>query len=132
MEEENKCVDKVDVEYKYFDKIDVNYIRKHQQEFINKGPTQEELKAAKDNYVNGFGLRLDSNKKLISYLDIIAFYRLPLDWLERYPQEVAKLTASQVQDAFKRRIDPAHFVIVTAGGEADVATPVEASTPSSK
>lgn len=87
--------------------------------FIAEGPTAAELKGARDNLVNGFGLRLDSNRKILDHVAMIGFYRLPLDWLDSYPRHVEAVTAAQVRDAFARRIDPAHLVTVIAGGDGD-------------
>lgn len=50
MEEENKCVDKVDVEYKYFDKIDVNYIRLQRNGFTNHEEYNTIIKPKNDKY----------------------------------------------------------------------------------
>ena len=94
-------------------------VRETLQQFIDAGPTQEELDAAKGNIVNGFGLRLDSNAKLLGYVGVIGFYGLPADWLEQYPQAVSALTVEQVRDAFKRRVLPEHLVTVVVGGEGD-------------
>ncbi len=90
--------------------------------FIAEGPTAAELQAAKDNLVNGFGLRLDSNRKILDYVAMIGFYQLPLDWLDRYPRAVAAVSREQVRDAFSRRIRPEHLVTIIAGGDGDVET----------
>ena len=90
--------------------------------FIAEGPTVAELQAAKDNLVNGFGLRLDSNRKILDYVAMIGFYQLPLDWLDRYPRAVAAVSREQVRDAFSRRIRPEHLVTIIAGGDGDVET----------
>ncbi|MDR1662537.1 MAG: insulinase family protein [Azoarcus sp.] len=87
--------------------------------FIDEGPTEKELRAARDNLVNGFGLRLDSNAKILGYASAIGFYGLPLDWLERYPREVAAVSRAAVRDAFARRIHPGNLVTVIAGGDGD-------------
>ncbi|MDR0564444.1 MAG: insulinase family protein [Azoarcus sp.] len=86
-------------------------------EFIAKGPTEKELKAARDNIVNGFGLRLDSNGKILSYVSLIGFFGLPLDWLERYPKSVNAVTLNDVRDAFARRVQPGQLITVIAGGD---------------
>jgi zinc protease len=87
--------------------------------FITEGPTEKELQAARDNLVNGFGLRLDSNAKILSYVSMIGFYDLPLDWLERYPRLVSAVSREAVRDAFARRVRPDHLVTVISGGDGD-------------
>ncbi len=91
--------------------------------FLADGPTAAELQAAKDNIVNGFGLRLDSNAKLLDHVAMIGFYRLPLDWLARYPHEVAAVSVEAVRDAWQRRIRPEQLVTVIVGGDGDRSTP---------
>ncbi|BAL23043.1 pitrilysin family protein [Azoarcus sp. KH32C] len=88
-------------------------------DFIAKGPTAAEIKAARDNIVNGFGLRLDSNRKILDHVAMIGFYQLPLDWLETYPKRVEAVTPEAVRDAFARRVHDANLVTVIAGGDGD-------------
>lgn len=85
--------------------------------FVKDGPTTEELEQAKSNIIGGFPLRFDSNSKLIAYLSVIGQYRLPLDFLDRYPQEVKKLTPADVKEAWQRRVDPAKLSVAVVGGE---------------
>lgn len=84
--------------------------------FVTDGPAIEELEAAKRNLTGGFALALDSNKKIAGQLLHIVFYRLPLDYLDRYIGRVEAVTADQVRDAFRRRVDPKRLVEVTVGG----------------
>ena len=81
-------------------------------DFLDKGPTAAELKAAKANIVGGFPLRLDSNKKLLDNVAVIGFYGLPLDWLDRYSQRVEAVTIADIRAAFARHVDPAHLTTV--------------------
>ena len=85
-------------------------------QFIAEGPTAKELEGAKQNIVGGFPLRIDSNRKILDYLAVIGFYRLPLDYLEQFPIQVQAVTAEQIREAFARRIDPAKMVTVIVGG----------------
>ncbi len=94
-------------------------VRRVLTDFIADGPSQEELEAAQNNIINGFGLRLDSNRKILDHVAMIGFYGLPLDWLDTYPKLAAAVTAEQVQDAFSRRVRPEHLITVVAGGEGD-------------
>ncbi|MCU7843972.1 MAG: insulinase family protein [Candidatus Thiodiazotropha sp. (ex Monitilora ramsayi)] len=83
--------------------------------FIQTGPSEAELKAAKQNITGGFPLRIASNSKIIQYLSVIGFYDLPLDYLDRFTERVEAVTREQIQDAFKRRIDPDRLVTVQVG-----------------
>jgi len=60
-------------------------------------------------------VRLDSNRKILEYLMVIGFYRLPLDWLERFPDRVAAVSVEQIREAFQRRIVPERLAVVVVG-----------------
>lgn len=92
-------------------------VRETLTRFVKEGPTEKELKAAKDNLVGGFALRLDSNGKVLDYLSVIGFYDLPLTWLDDYVGQVNKVTVAQVRDAFARRIKPDQMVTIVVGGQ---------------
>lgn len=96
------------------------------KKFVKEGPTSKELKAAKDNLTGGFALRLDSNNKVLEYLEVIGFYGLPLNWLDDYVNQVNKVTVAQIKDAFSRRIKPSTMVTVVVGSDQKVGseTPV--------
>ncbi|MFA7240600.1 MAG: pitrilysin family protein [Sulfuricellaceae bacterium] len=74
--------------------------------FVAEGPTEAELKQAKDNLIGGFPLRIDSNRKILDYLGVIGFYRLPLTYLDDFSAHVDKVTLKDIKDAFARRVKP--------------------------
>lgn len=84
--------------------------------FVAEGPTEAELKAAKDFMIGGFALRLDSNRKLLDNLANIAWYDLPLDYLDTWTKQVEKVTAADVRAAFARKLQPDRMVTVVVGG----------------
>ena len=86
--------------------------------FLADGPSAKELKEAKENITGGFPLNIDSNSKLVGYLAMIGFYRLPLDYLGRFNSRVEAETLAQIRDAFHRRRHPARMVPVTVGRRA--------------
>ena len=85
------------------------------KEFIENGPTDEELENAKRNLGGGFPLRIDSNRKLFEYLQLIGFYKLPLTFLDDYVKNVEKVTLAEIKDAFKRRLVPDNMVTIVVG-----------------
>jgi zinc protease len=92
--------------------------------FVASGPTPEELKAAKDNLIGGFPLRIDSNRKLLDNVANIAWNDLPLDYLDTWTAHVAKVTAQDVRAAMARKLQPGRMVTVTVGAAMDSAAAV--------
>ena len=86
-------------------------------EFLRDGPTAAELKAAKDNLIGGFSLRIDSNKKILENIAAIGFYQLPLDYLDTWTAKVAAVTTTQVKDAFNRKLQMDRLSTVVVGAE---------------
>lgn len=84
--------------------------------FVAEGPTEAELKAAKDFMVGGFALRIDSNRKLLDNLAAIAWHGLPLDYLDTWTQKMQAVTAEQIRAAFARKLQPQRMVAVILGG----------------
>jgi zinc protease len=85
--------------------------------FVAEGPTEVEIKAAKDFMIGGFALRLDSNRKLLDNLAGIAWYNLPLDYLDTWSKQVEKVTAADIKAAFARKLQPDRMVTVVVGGD---------------
>lgn len=83
--------------------------------FLAQGPSAAELKAAKQNLVGGFALRIDSNRKLLQQVALIGFYRLPLDWLDDFARRVESVSIAGVRAAFARHVQPDHLVTVIVG-----------------
>ena len=83
--------------------------------FVAGGPTAAELKSAKDNLVGGFPLRIDSNRKLLDNVANIAWNNLPLDYLDTWTAQVAKVTAEDIRAAMQRKLQPGRMVTVTVG-----------------
>jgi zinc protease len=91
-------------------------------EFVAQGPTAKELAAAKKNIIGGFPLRIDSNRKIHSYLGVIGFYQLPLTYLDDFVKNVERVTAEQVKSAFQRRVHPERMITVVVGQAEDRVT----------
>lgn len=94
----------------------VQVVRDVLQGFVAAGPTEAELKAAKDNLIGGFAIRIDNNRKLLDNVANIAAFGLPLDYLDTWTQQVAKVTVADIRAAFARKLQPARMVTVVVGG----------------
>lgn len=83
--------------------------------FLNEGPTAQELKAAKDNLVGGFALRIDNNRKILDNMAVIGFYNLPLDYLDTWTANVQKVTIEDIKSAFRRKLSLDRMATVVVG-----------------
>ena len=85
------------------------------EKFISEGPTDEELEHAHKNITGSFPLKIDSNKKILGYLALMGFYDLPLDYLDNFNQNILEVSKADIQDAFKRRVNPEQMMRVIVG-----------------
>ena len=83
--------------------------------FMQGDFSEQKLQAIKDNLIGGFPLRLDSNKKIVQYLSMMAFYDLPIDYLQTFVQNIAALTKADVLAAWQKHIHPNKMVKVMVG-----------------
>lgn len=93
------------------------------RQFIEQGPSKEELAAAKAYYINSFPLRLVSNRNVAALLPILEFYELGLDYPDRYADLIGQVTLEQVHAAAKTYLHPDQLlqVIVADLAQADLA-----------
>lgn len=83
--------------------------------FVQDGPTAQEVQQAQDNLVQGFGLRIDNNRKLLAHVASIGWYGLPLDYLQTWTRKVQAVSAQDMQRAMARVLQPDHMVSVVVG-----------------
>ncbi|MGZ3160007.1 MAG: M16 family metallopeptidase, partial [Burkholderiaceae bacterium] len=85
--------------------------------FLKNGPTEAELKAAKSNLVGGFALRIDNNRKILDNIAVIGYYNLPLDYLDTWTSNVAKVSVHDIRAAFDRKIAWDKMSTIVVGNE---------------
>jgi zinc protease len=84
--------------------------------FVADGPTDAELQAAKAFMVNGFALRIDTNRKLLDNVANILWLGLPPTYLQTWTDAVQAVTATDIRRAFGRVLQPDRMVSVVVGG----------------
>ena len=85
--------------------------------YLREGPSAAELKAAKDNLIGGFALRIDNNRKILDNIAVIGFYRLPLDYLDTWTDRVTKVGIADIKAAFQRKIPAGSLATIVVGAE---------------
>ncbi len=97
----------------------VKSARAELEHYLKEGPSEAELAQAKNNLVGGFPMRIDSNKKILEYLAVIGFYRLPLNWLDTYIPQVEAVSRDDIRRAFRARVSPETMSTVIVGGQVE-------------
>ena len=85
--------------------------------YIAEGPSDKELRDAKDNLIGGFALRVDSNAKLLGNVSNIAWNGLPLNYLDHWTDRVEALSKDDVRKAMARMVQPEKEVTVVLGAK---------------
>lgn len=96
-------------------KAALSVVKSTLQDFLEKGPSKEQLKAAKLNLIGSFPIALDSNSKIESTVSNIAFYHLPLNYLDHYRQYVDKVSLPEIKKSFQKEINLNKLIIITVG-----------------
>ena len=93
----------------------ISVVLENIKNYIELGPTEEELISAKKNIIGGFPLRVDSNSKILNYVVVVGYYKLPLDYLRTFNSNVEAVTIEHIKDAFKRRLTVDNLVTIKVG-----------------
>ncbi len=84
-------------------------------DFVQKGPTQQQLDDAKAQILGSYPLGLTSNSGILGNLAMMGFYKLPESYLIDYPKKVANVTLEDVRLADQKAIDPRHWLTIMVG-----------------
>jgi zinc protease len=93
----------------------LDIVRAELQRFVDEGPSESELQAAKDNLIGGFALRIDTNRKLLDNVAGIAWNGLALDYLDTWTAQVQRVTTLDIRQAFGRALQPQTMATVVLG-----------------
>jgi len=83
--------------------------------FLKQGPNPWQLDAVKKNLIGSFPLKMTSNRDIAAFVSLIAFYHLPLSYLEAYKARITNVSSSEVKVAFNKIINQKHLAVVTVG-----------------
>lgn len=87
------------------------------KEFIQQGPTDEEIKLARQNISGSFPLSISSNRSISEQLAVIGFYQLPLSYLEDFLQQIKSLDKAHIKKIFAQRIKPEQMLTIIVGNQ---------------
>ncbi|HKA32428.1 MAG TPA: pitrilysin family protein [Candidatus Binatia bacterium] len=98
-------------------KIAVSDIRKMREQ----GVTDAELNEAKDYLIGSFPLRFDTNRKVAAFLSQVEFYGLGLDYPDRYPEIIRKISREDVLRAARTYLHPEKLITVVVADQSKAA-----------
>ncbi|MEZ5347454.1 MAG: insulinase family protein [Pyrinomonadaceae bacterium] len=83
--------------------------------FLDHGPNEEEISAAKNHWlITRENLRTD-NKRLAGHLNSGLYLKRTLEWDDKLQHKIASLTPSEIKAAIKKHIIPNDIAIIKAG-----------------
>lgn len=97
--------------------LSVKLIHNMLKDFYKNGPTDKELREAKQAIINGFPLRIDSNTDILNYLSVINYYNLPTDYLSTFTSKISNITKKDIINAFQEEIDIDNLITLVVGNE---------------
>jgi zinc protease len=76
---------------------------------------ESELDEARRSIVAGFALSLEQPATLLNFWMTANYFRLPQDYWDRYPEQVAKVSPEAVEQAAMKYVDLEHLQFVCVG-----------------
>ncbi|WP_133136600.1 M16 family metallopeptidase [Legionella rowbothamii] len=96
-------------------KLALDIIQKELHTYINNGPSEQELDAAKQYLTGSFPLSLASNRSIATILLRMTFYHLPDDYLDTYVARIKAVTKDEIKQAFQQQLNLDKLLLVTVG-----------------
>jgi zinc protease len=97
---------------------------------LSKQPiTGDEIKQAKDAILNAFIFRLDSPDKVLAERLTYEFYGYPADWLDKYPAEIQKVTAADVNRVAAKYVHRDQLAVLVVGNTKEFDKPLSSLGP---
>jgi zinc protease len=87
--------------------------------YVQKGPTDQELKAAKDYLTGSFALYFGSNDDIASQLLALGLEGLPDDYFDTYIARIEGVKATDITAAFAKTLKPDQLLTVIVGRGSD-------------
>lgn len=78
---------------------------------------EEELQAAKDYLIGSFPLRLDTNQAVANFLSLVEFYGLGLDYPEKYPDLIRRVSRDDVLRVAQKYLQPENLIVVVVADQ---------------
>lgn len=85
------------------------------RDYVENGVRPDELADQKSSAIGSFRVSLSTNSGLANSLWYAEFYSLGIEYLDRYPELIERVTVEEVNAAIRKYFRPDHLTIVVAG-----------------
>jgi len=86
--------------------------------------TDEELKKAKDQYLNSFVFKFDSQAKIINEMMTYTFFGYPVDFADRLKEKIEQVSKTDILQAAKKYLHPDQVRILVVGNQKEFDKPL--------
>jgi zinc protease len=83
--------------------------------------SDQELSDAKNYLTGSFPLRFDTNRKVAGFLAQVEYFKLGLDYPNRYNELIGKVSRADVQRVAKQFLQPDKLITVVVGNPKKIA-----------
>lgn len=90
-------------------------LRSEIREFVSEGPTDEEISVAQDYLTGSFVFDFETNAHIARFLLSSELFDLGLDYSDRYPGIIRKITREQVAQVARQYVDTVNYTTVIVG-----------------
>jgi zinc protease len=94
-------------------------IHRMREELVTEG----ELSDAKDYLTGSFPLRFDTNRRVANFLAQVEYFQLGLDYPERYPDLIRKVTREDVRRVAQTYLKPEKLITVIVANQKKIGDP---------
>lgn len=94
--------------------------------------TEAEMSLAKESILNAYVFTMDTRAKALSQQVQLEFYGFPSDYYVKYPSNIEKVTAADVERVAKKYVHPDQLAVLVVGKEQDFEKPLSTLGPVTK
>lgn len=88
--------------------LSLQEMKRIQKEFVS----EKELEGAKKYLIGSFPMRIDTQGKLVNFLNQVEYYGLGLDYPERYPTLIRSVTREEILRVAQKHLFPEKYILV--------------------
>jgi zinc protease len=97
---------------------------KEMKKMMAEEVTDDELKIAKDNFLNTYVFNFDSKAKIVNRMMRLAYYDYPLDFSDKFIKQVENVTQADILRVAKKYLQPDKVQILVVGKKDDFDKPL--------